>query len=135
MSGPKALNKALIETLQADFAKHGKRTLEALRDDNPGRYLALAARLLPKPQVEKEDLYVFMSEMASGESGQRLLDIRDTLFAIAKIIAGVQPGAEIACMTKVAEIVTGALERDDEMRAEEARSGKLKIICKHPMVT
>lgn len=49
------LNKAFIEALEADFAKHGKETLEALRADNPGRYLALAARLLPKAEDEQKN--------------------------------------------------------------------------------
>jgi hypothetical protein len=43
-----ALAAALLETIAADFAHHGKEAVEALRKERPHDYVKLVAALLPK---------------------------------------------------------------------------------------
>ena len=55
MTARSNISKAFLEALEADFAKHGRKTIELLRKDNPRAYLALAARMLSRPPIEKDD--------------------------------------------------------------------------------
>lgn len=42
------LTEAFIKVLSADFQRHGKKTLETVRKDDPAAYCKLVAQLVPK---------------------------------------------------------------------------------------
>lgn len=42
------LGEDFIQALQADFAKHGAKTIETVREDRPQDYLKVIASILPK---------------------------------------------------------------------------------------
>lgn len=42
------LTEAFIKALSVDFCKHGKKTLETVRKDDPAAYCKIVAQLVPK---------------------------------------------------------------------------------------
>jgi hypothetical protein len=73
---------AVCEAFCADFVKHGPATIRRLREENPGKYLALMVQMMPK------DLHIAMEVKHS-----LFADAPDflTAFRMARDMIGAEP--------------------------------------------
>ena len=75
-----ALGTALLEAIAADFTRHGKDAVEALRKERPHDYVKLVAALLPKDFQTVDSV---LKDMTDHELANVLTAVRSLVAATA----------------------------------------------------
>jgi hypothetical protein len=79
------LGSAFLEALDADFAEHGVRVIEKVRQERPHEYLKVVAGLLPKEMIIKGTA---LDDMTDDELNRALSTVRELLASGVRETAG-----------------------------------------------
>lgn len=85
------LGEDFVQKLQADFAEHGKKAIETVRQERPADYLKVVASLLPKQIEVKEGAFDGVSD---EQLAALVLAARSALGTAGGIRGGVEASAE-----------------------------------------
>ena len=72
------LGEDFLSALQADFAQHGAKTIETVREERPHEYLKVVASILPKELNVKTDA---LNEMTDDDLASILDAVRSAVVA------------------------------------------------------
>jgi hypothetical protein len=103
------LEMRLVDSVVRDFAEHGERVIERVREEDPATYLRIAAGLLPK------ELHVNVAHDLSIESfAERFKDLiaRATGKPLSLLEAAQSPTNDGVC--KTLDLKPNPVEEDDE---------------------
>jgi hypothetical protein len=83
MTARSKLTARFIEALQQDFEAHGSEVIEKLRQESPGKYAEVVARLCPAEQhiTQESAEYVALAKMSPDERDEYLISLTERYWA------------------------------------------------------